>query len=150
MVFLRTSVPPLLPELGNNPFLPLPDDSTPLGINGREVLFDGFQFSVSIENSQQVNYFTEKVLDPLKMKTLLIYWGCPNIGDFFDTSGWIFFDGSPDDLIHKIRTLTPDHYEKHIKSINKNYEKAIKYGRYLVESFNYQASLEKYASPHPC
>ena len=139
VVFFRNSAPPLLPELGNNPFLPLPDDSTPEGRNGRELLFDDFQFSISIENSQQINYFTEKVIDPLKMKTLPIYWGCPNIGDFFDTSGWIFFDGSPDDLLHKIRSVTPDYYEKHIESINKNYEKAIKYGRYLVESFNHQA-----------
>ena len=139
VVFFRNSVPPLLPELGNNPFLPLPDDSTPKGANGREVLFDGFQFSVSIENSQQTNYFTDRVLDPLKMKTLPIYWGCPNIGDFFDTSGWIFFDGNPDDLLRKIQALTPDHYDAYIDSINKNYEKAIKYGRYLVESFNHQA-----------
>ena len=139
VVFFRNSVPPLLPELGNNPLLPLPDDSTPEGINGREVLFDGFQFSVSIENSQQMNYFTDRVLDPLKMKTLPIYWGCPNIGNFFDTSGWIFFDGSPDDLLKKVRALTPDHYDKYIDSINANYEKSIKYGRYLVESFNHQA-----------
>jgi len=135
VVFYRSSRGDPLPELGNNPFIiPIKE-----GENGRERLFEGFQFSIQLENSQQINYFTDRVLDCLKMKTLPIYWGCPNIGDFFDTSGWVFFDGSVEDLLKKIHNLTPDHYDKYTESINANYDKANKYGVGFYESFNYHA-----------
>jgi len=134
-VFFRSSHGEPLPEIGNNPFV------EPMGMNvyGRVKIFDGFQFSIQIENSQQINYFTDRILDCLQMKTIPIYWGCPNIGEFFDTTGWVFFDGSVEDLLQKVRALTPDHYDKHIDSINANYEKSMKYGYYFYELFNYQA-----------
>lgn len=48
-----------------------------------------YRFSVVIENIQERNYFTEKLVDAVLCQTVPIYWGCPNIGDFFDTSGMI-------------------------------------------------------------
>ncbi|MGC1496649.1 MAG: glycosyltransferase family 10 [Sulfitobacter sp.] len=43
-----------------------------------------YQFSVVIENIQEPNYFTEKIVDAVLCETVPIYWGCPNIGDYFD------------------------------------------------------------------
>jgi len=54
----------------------------------KEPLFDS-QFHICIENSQQKNYFTEKIIDCFQTKTIPIYWGCPNIEDFFDINGII-------------------------------------------------------------
>ena len=48
-----------------------------------------YRFSVVIENIQERNYFTEKLVDAILCRTVPIYWGCPNIADFFDTSGMI-------------------------------------------------------------
>ena len=40
-----------------------------------------------IENIRERNYFTKKIVDAVLWETVPIYWGGPNIGDFFDTSG---------------------------------------------------------------
>jgi len=48
-----------------------------------------YRYSLVIENSQENGYFTEKLLDAFLLKTVPIYWGCPNIADFFDPRGMI-------------------------------------------------------------
>lgn len=45
-----------------------------------------YKFSVVIENTQEPNYFTEKIVDAVLCETVPIYWGCPNIAEFFDPS----------------------------------------------------------------
>lgn len=92
---------------------------------GKSCLFDEFQFSIIIENSQQENYFTEKIIDCLITKTIPIYWGCPNISEFFDTTGWLFFD-SFESLLQEIHKLDETYYKKFINIINKNYQLAFK------------------------
>ncbi|GAB4307317.1 MAG: hypothetical protein Kow0058_19170 [Roseovarius sp.] len=48
-----------------------------------------FRYSVVIENVRERNFFTEKLIDAVLCRTVPIYWGCPNIGDFMDVSGMI-------------------------------------------------------------
>jgi len=43
-----------------------------------------YRYSLIIENVQERNHFTEKLMDALFCETIPIYWGCPNIHDFFD------------------------------------------------------------------
>jgi len=123
-VFFRTSRPypypppplgPILPDINNNPFF---ENKVPL--------FETFQFAITIENSKQKNYFTEKIIDCLVARSIPIYWGCPNISEFFDTSGWIFFDDS-DDLLKKISILDENYYSRYIETINNNFLEAMKY-----------------------
>ncbi|CAE7910811.1 unnamed protein product [Symbiodinium sp. KB8] len=47
------------------------------------------QFVLVIENSRHENYFSEKLLDALLTQSMPVYWGCPNIGDFFDVAAWM-------------------------------------------------------------
>jgi len=61
-----------------------------------------YRFSVVIENIQERNYFTEKIVDAVLCETVPIYWGCPNIGDYMDTGGMVICD-SADALISAIR-----------------------------------------------
>ena len=49
----------------------------------RTNLYLNSNVTLSIENSCQKNYFTEKFIDPILAWCLPIYWGCPNISDFF-------------------------------------------------------------------
>jgi hypothetical protein len=91
--------------------------------NDKFNLFKEFQFSIVIENSQQANYFTEKLVDCLITKTIPIYWGCPNISEYFDTTGWIIFSDL-NDLKHKLLLLDNTYYSKYTEVINKNYETA--------------------------
>jgi hypothetical protein len=88
--------------------------------------FQYFQYQVVIENSRQTNYFTEKLMDCLITKTIPIYWGCPNISKFFDTTGWIIFDNLSD-LKAKLTLLTPEYYSSYESVINSNFQKCFDY-----------------------
>ena len=134
-VFFRSAAGEPLPELSNNPIISYKQEEG--WGSGKDVIFDGFQFSIVIENTQQTNFFTEKILDCLIFRSIPIYWGCPNIGEFFDTTGWIFFQNMSE-LLSKLNSLDADYYEKYAGVIEKNRVEALKYQNYY-DSFNRQA-----------
>jgi hypothetical protein len=84
-------------------------------------------YSVAIESTEEVNYFSEKLIDCLITKTIPIYWGCPNISDFFDTSYWI-----PIQNIFEFK-YTEKYYYDNIDKINQNYEKSKIYCKNLFK-----------------
>jgi len=86
----------------------------------KDPLFDS-QFHICIENSRQKNCFTEKVMDCFVTKTVPIYWGCPNIGDFFDTDS-IFIVNNFKEIIDCCNNLTSETYQNMLPSIEKNLE----------------------------
>lgn len=100
------------------------------GIESKHTVFETSQFSIAIENTQHENYFTEKIIDCFLTKTIPIYWGCPNIGDFFDTAGIIKFNNI-EDLSKKITLLTPSLYDSKSEIIQSNYNKAKKYENFF-------------------
>lgn len=124
--FYRSCAHPLLPEITKNPFLESKECSA------KHELFTTFQFHLAIENSRQDNYFTEKLVDCLISKTIPIYYGCPNIGSYFDTSGWIVLEqGTPDELVQKCSMLSPNYYNEYTQTIESNYKRAL----YIKENF---------------
>jgi len=48
-----------------------------------------YTYSVIIENVQEPDYFTEKLLDCLICGTIPIYWGAPNINHYFNIDGMV-------------------------------------------------------------
>ena len=106
------------------------------------------QFSIAIESSREESYFTEKLIDCLLTKTVPIYWGCPNIGEFFDSRGIIHFKDF-DDMISKIDQINENTYEEMKPYVEKNYERAKEYGRSFfkrieeVVSKNYEFQAHK-------
>ena len=48
-----------------------------------------YRYSVVIENVREPDYFSEKLIDALLCLTVPIYWGCPNVHDYFDTAGMV-------------------------------------------------------------
>jgi hypothetical protein len=68
-----------------------------------------YRFSVVIENIRERNYFTEKLVDAVLCETVPIYWGCPNVGDFFPAGGMILCD-TAEDVMRAIREATPARY----------------------------------------
>jgi len=62
-----------------------------------------YKMSISIENSSQSNYFSEKINDSYLYWCLPIYWGCPNIGDFFPENSYRSLDiNNPESIIQVI------------------------------------------------
>ena len=55
-----------------------------------------YRFSIVIENVRERNYFSEKLVDAILCQCVPIYWGCPNIGDFFDPAAIIQCESAAD------------------------------------------------------
>jgi hypothetical protein len=85
-----------------------------------------YRFSLIIENEKMDNWFTEKIIDCLVTGTIPIYWGCPNIGDYFDTRGFIIIE-SIEDLATKKNMLNDATYFEMLPYIKTNFELAKNY-----------------------
>jgi len=123
------SVKDTLPEIGNNPLLHSSRDS-------KIEMFKDSQYSLVIENSREDNYFTEKLCDCLITKTIPIYYGAPNISEYFDITGWIILTNeSITELSDKLSILTPEYYMNNFTTCMKNYNIVQKYIN-LTENIN--------------
>lgn len=110
-----------LPVIDNNPVLERP-------VNSKQKLFDGFMFHLCIENLKLKNWITEKLSDCFITKTIPIYYGCPNIGEFFNINGIIVIENNnPHDIINIINKLTPEDYYSRLQYVEENYNKICHY-----------------------
>ena len=89
----------------------------------RNDFFETSMFHVAVENCLQKNFFSEKIIDCFASKTIPIYYGCPNLGDWFDVSGVIRFSNIRE-LKYILETLDESFYSSNIDAINYNYESA--------------------------
>ena len=102
---------------------------------GREVLkkeegLVDFKYSIIIENCKTKNWYTEKLLDCLITGTVPIYWGCPNIGDYFNEKGILQFNKIEDlDNIFNL-IADPNHYNQMMPYIIENFNSAVEYAIY--------------------
>jgi hypothetical protein len=87
-------------------------------------------YHIAIENSRNKNFFTEKIVDAFLTKTIPIYWGCPNIDEFFNTDGIITFN-NVDELTVILNNLTYEFYESKKDIIEENYNKAKQYADFV-------------------
>jgi hypothetical protein len=58
-----------------------------------------------------------------------MYWGCSNIGDFFNKEGIIQFE-DPDKFIYISNQLTDKYYDSKKQIIEENYQLALQYVNY--------------------
>ena len=95
-------------------------------IDKKEEGLKDYMYSVVVENSHTANYFTEKLIDCFATGTIPIYYGCPNLPEFFDMNGIITFN-SFNELGGILPTLTPNLYESKMESVRNNLEKCKEY-----------------------
>lgn len=95
-------------------------------IQGKIEGLKDYRFSITIENGVHDNYFTEKILDCFLTGTIPIYRGCPNIGEFFNTKGFLIFD-TEDELVDLVNNLTEQDYVSRVQYIEENFIKAKQY-----------------------
>ncbi|MCR9147353.1 MAG: glycosyltransferase family 10 [Rhodobacteraceae bacterium] len=85
-----------------------------------------YRFSVIIENVREPNYFTEKLVDAVLCRTVPIYWGCPNIAAFMDTSGMILCQ-SAEDIRAALQDLSADRYKALLPGLMRAVPQAAEY-----------------------
>ena len=86
-------------------------------------------FHIAIENAHMDNFFTEKICDCFLTKTVPIYVGAKNIGEFFNAEGILQAD-SVDDIIAICNVLNEKDYYDMSFAIEENYQKALGYVDY--------------------
>lgn len=51
-----------------------------------------YKFTICIENSMEPHYWSEKISDAILGYSIPVYWGCPNIEDYFPSCPYIGID----------------------------------------------------------
>jgi len=100
---------------------------------------EDYRFSIVIENAKCNNYFTEKIVDAFATGTVPIYWGCPNIGEFFDTDSIIVFD-TIEELSDILDNLSDELYMSKMDSLKKNLVRMEEYRN--TEDYIYENHLK--------
>lgn len=85
-----------------------------------------YAFQIVIENSKYDYYFTEKIIDCFRTGVVPIYWGCPSIGDIFDSNGILSFDNQRE-LYDILQNISLEKYNSMKEYINNNFIKADEY-----------------------
>ena len=78
-----------------------------------------YKYSIIIENSSDDNYFTEKLVDACLLETVPIYWGAPNISEYFDVKGFIICKNF-EEIKYAVSKMSDEDYLSRIKWIKKN------------------------------
>lgn len=106
---------------------------------GKETVFGNSQFGIAIENFNHRGWFSEKLIDCFLMRTIPLYWGCSNIGDYFNIDGIIRVN-NVDDIIYESDYLNnnKNYYDWEFvqDAIDDNYEIALKYIDYEQNIIN--------------
>lgn len=93
-------------------------------VNDKRKFQSEYKFSIAFENNayrpQHPGYTTEKIMEPMTVNSMPIYWGNPLIGKEFNTESFVsFYDfDSEDDVIDYIIELDKDD-SKYIEKMNK-------------------------------
>jgi hypothetical protein len=97
----------------------------------KDPYFTQAKFNIACENHIMDNMFTEKLLDCFYTRTVPIYYGCSNIGNYFDARGILQFSNI-DELDTIIKNLDPSDYDRMQPYIEENYQRAKYYADYSV------------------
>jgi len=125
----KIMTPKLFYTSGNAPhshtFVPWSEASdNPLVLgDSKEPLFDSM-FHISIENTSIKNYFTEKLIDCFQTRTVPIYYGCKNVGEFFNIGG-ILIANSLSEIINICNSVTPATYKSMLPAMEDNYNRSM-------------------------
>lgn len=116
-------------SISNGSGLDLYGSGTGKELKDKLIGLSDYRFSIAIENTYTKYYFTEKILDCFATGTIPIYWGCPNIGDYFNEKGILTFK-TLEDLIQIFNSLEDNYYEELLPYVKENYEKVQEYKIY--------------------
>jgi hypothetical protein len=85
-----------------------------------------YYFYISVINSKEKNYYGDHPMSGFRTGTIPIFWGCPNIGDFFNEKGILTFNTGPE-LIDILDSLSPQLYYDMFDHVQDNFNRVQKY-----------------------
>jgi len=78
-----------------------------------------YRFSAVIENARETDYFSEKLIDAFLCLTVPVYWGCPNITDYFDPAGMVICTTEAE-MRAALRHTTAQDYARYLPALLAN------------------------------
>lgn len=85
-----------------------------------------FRYSFVIENVREPSHFTEKIIDACLCRTVPIYWGAPDIAEWFDPDGLIICRDL--DALHgALAQIGPEDFASRQSAIERNHALALSY-----------------------
>jgi hypothetical protein len=79
-----------------------------------------YKFTIAFENDSARNYVTEKIFDSFYAGSIPIYWGAPNVSEFFDSRSFVNVRDfrNYDEVIRYVREIdNNDELYKQMRSI---------------------------------
>lgn len=99
-------------------------------------LYNNYKFIITFENSNSDGYITEKIFNAFLAKSIPIYDGDPNIGEFININSFIKFD---ENVLKKVMTfLNNEKLYNHII----NYDKINEKYKYIKNNYNIETKSE--------
>ena len=94
-----------------------------------------YMFHIAMENQSRDYHFSEKLINPIMVGTIPIYYGMPSIGDYFDTSGMIIFN-DVEEISDILNSLSKELYNSMLPYARENFKIAQDY--VLSEDWMYE------------
>jgi len=117
---------------------------SPPRIPTKDFLFEVAKYHIVVENEQRNNWITEKLIDCLATRTIPIYWGASNIGEYFNTDGMIIFN-TIEELKDILDNLEETFYDDRVDIINENFERSKEYWDFHARV---RKTIEDYINNH--
>ncbi len=83
-----------------------------------------YRYSVVIENSREPAYISEKLIDAALCRTVPIYWGAPDVANWFDPDGLILCEDE-DAIMEALRGLVDREFNDFAPILEKNRDRAL-------------------------
>jgi hypothetical protein len=114
-------------------------------ISGERILEDKwdaiapYKYHIAIENSAYDNYFTEKLTDPFLGMSYPLYYGCPNLADYFPKDAFAFIDINNQDAAERLirQVIKEERFEKHATAL-------MEAKRLVLDKFNLFAMFSEF------
>lgn len=111
-------------------------------IENKEEGLSSYKFSITVENSIQRGYWSEKIVDCFATKTIPIYWGDNTVCDYFNSEGMIFFKDLSDleKIIKEIKENGDSIYLSKQNAIIENFKNVDKFRiaeDWIFEKYNF-------------
>lgn len=99
---------------------------------------DNYRYHVAVENFLGLNHWTEKLADPFLGACMPVYYGCPNVEDYFPAESMLRIDlKDPAETADRLRKASRDSiYEKNIGAI-------LESRRLVLENYNAIAQIAR-------
>jgi len=97
------------------------------GLKNKDAGLFPYHYHFMAENSQEVGYFSEKLIDPILTETLCLYWGAPNAKSYINEKAFIELDITRPTLALKIvkEAMKNNEREKRLKYIKQAKKKIL-------------------------